>query len=85
MSKAFSVLINKKIKKFNNKSIIVDLDKSITHRCFFIAANCIGVSKIKGLISEDINTTINSLRLLGIKILKKKRILLCVWKWNIRF
>jgi 3-phosphoshikimate 1-carboxyvinyltransferase len=74
MSKTFSVLINKKIKKFNNKSIIVDLDKSITHRCFFIAANCIGVSKIKGLISEDINTTINSLRLLGIKILKKKKI-----------
>jgi len=72
MSKTFSVLINKKIKRFNNKSIIVDLDKSITHRCFFIAANCIGVSKIKGLVSEDINTTINSLRLLGIKILKKK-------------
>ena len=33
-----------------------------------------GISKIKGLISEDVETTINSLRKLGIKITRKKGI-----------
>ena len=74
MSKKFSVLIKKKIKKYNKKEIIVDPDKSITHRCLFIAANCIGVSKIKGLVSDDINATVNGLKLLGIKILKRKNL-----------
>ncbi len=72
MNKKFSVLIKSKIKKYNIKNLKVDSDKSITHRCLFIAANCVGVSKITGLISEDINVTINGLRQLGIKILKKK-------------
>ena len=72
MNKKFSVLIKGKIKKYNKKNIIVDLDKSITHRCLFIAANSIGVSKIKGLASDDIDATISGLKLLGIKILKKK-------------
>ena len=72
MHKKFSVLIKDKIKKYNKKNITVDLDKSITHRCLFIAANCIGISRIRGLVSDDINATINGLKLLGIKILKKK-------------
>ncbi len=69
--KKFSVLTKHKINKFK-KTIIVALDKSITHRCLFIASNCVGVSKIKGLISDDIDATINGLRLLGIKIIKKE-------------
>ena len=72
MDKKISVLIKDKIKKYNNKNIIVDLDKSITHRCLFIAANCVGISRIRGLVSDDINATINGLKLLGIKILKKR-------------
>ena len=71
MTKKFSVLIKSEIKKYNKKNITVDSDKSITHRCLFIAAQCIGISKITGLMSEDINATINGLRKLHIKILKK--------------
>ena len=71
MTKKFSVLIKSEIKKYNKKNITVDSDKSITLRCLFIAAQCIGISKITGLVSEDINATINGLRKLHIKILKK--------------
>ena len=71
MNKNFSVLIKNKIKKYNIKNFKVDSDKSITHRCLFIASNCIGESKITGLVSEDIDATVNGLRLLGIKINKK--------------
>ena len=71
MNKNFSVLIKSKIKRYNIRNFKVDSDKSITHRCLFIAANCIGESKITGLSSQDIDSTINGLRLLGIKIHKK--------------
>lgn len=71
MSKKFSVLIKNKIQSYNKK-ITVDSDKSLTHRCFFLASQCYGISKIKGLNSEDIDSTIIGLKKLGIKILKKK-------------
>ena len=72
MSKKFSVIIEKKIKKFN-KTIHCDGDKSITHRGFLLASQCRGISKLKGVLeSEDIKSTINCLRKLGVKILKKK-------------
>ena len=71
MSKKLTVFIKNKIKSYNKK-ITVDADKSLTHRCFFLASQCYGVSKIKGLNSEDINSTIINLKKLGIKILKKK-------------
>ncbi|MDC0059608.1 3-phosphoshikimate 1-carboxyvinyltransferase [Pelagibacteraceae bacterium] len=70
MYKKFSVLTKNKIKKFS-KIIAVDPDKSISHRCYIIASQCIGVSKIKGLNSEDVQSTKNGLRHLGIKIVKK--------------
>ena len=73
MSKKFTVLIRKKLKSYNKK-ISVDSDKSITHRAFFLASQCYGVSKIKGLNSEDIISTINGLQKLGIKIIRKKEI-----------
>ena len=60
MNKKFSVLIKNKIKKYNKK-ITVDSDKSITHRCYYFAAQCLGISKIKGLNSKDVEATINGL------------------------
>ena len=71
MNKKISVLIKNKIKSYR-KTITVDPDKSITHRCYIIAAQCVGISKINGLVSEDVETTINALKRLGIKIIKKK-------------
>jgi len=69
MSKKFSVYIDSKIKKFN-KSITVENDKSISHRALLIASQCIGVSKIKGVLeSEDVKNTI-----ICLKIIKKKKI-----------
>tara|TARA_Y100000590_G_scaffold422045_1_gene526316 strand:+ start:2904 stop:4247 length:1344 start_codon:yes stop_codon:yes gene_type:complete len=74
MSKKFSVYIDSKIKKFN-KSITVENDKSISHRALLIASQCIGVSKIKGVLeSEDVKNTIICLKKLGVKIIKKKKI-----------
>ena len=74
MSKKFSVYIDSKIKKFN-KSITVENDKSISHRALIIAIQCIGVSKIKGVLEiEDVKNTIICLKKLGVKIIKKKKI-----------
>ena len=70
MKKKFSVLVKSKIKKFN-KTITVDPDKSISHRSYIIASQCVGVSKIKALNSEDVKATIGALKKLGIKILSK--------------
>ena len=61
MVKSFSVVVNKKIKNFN-KEIFVDKDKSITHRVFFLASQAMGISKINGLVSDDINKTIAGLK-----------------------
>jgi 3-phosphoshikimate 1-carboxyvinyltransferase len=70
MHQKFSVFTKNKINKYNKK-ITVDSDKSISHRAYIIASQCLGVSKIKGLNSGDIRTTINALKKLGIKIIKK--------------
>ena len=73
MKKKFSVLTKSKNKSYN-KIIIVDPDKSITHRCYILASQCLGISKIEGLNSEDVKATINGLKKLGIKIIRKKNI-----------
>ena len=70
MDQKFSVFTKNKINKYNKK-ITVDSDKSISHRAYIIASQCLGVSKIKGLNSEDVRTTVNALKKLGIKIIKK--------------
>ena len=70
MDQKFSVFTKNKINKYNKK-ITVDPDKSISHRAYIIASQCLGVSKIKGLNSEDVRTTVNALKKLGIKIIKK--------------
>ena len=71
-----SILINKKIKGYNKK-INVSSDKSISIRWALIASQAIGKSKASNLlISEDVLSTLNCLKKLGIKVNldKKKRI-----------
>ena len=71
--KSFSVIVEKKIKKFN-KTIFVEGDKSISHRALLISSQAYGVSKIKGILeSGDILNTINALKKLGVKIVKYKK------------
>ena len=73
MNKNFSVLVKSKIKKFN-KTILVESDKSVSHRALLIASQCIGLSKIEKLLeSEDVKNTIKCLQKLGVKIVKKNK------------
>ena len=73
--KSFSVIIKKKINKFN-KSISVPGDKSCSIRFFFISSLAYGVSCARGINSnsQDVLTTIKIFKQLGKKILKKKGI-----------
>ena len=75
MKKKFSVLVNKKIKKFSKK-IKIPGDKSCSIRAILFASQCIGISKIKNLLeSEDVLNCINTLKTsLGVKIIKKNNI-----------
>ena len=69
--KPFSVIVKKKIDRFN-KSILVPGDKSISIRYFFLASQAYGLSTAKGILeSGDIFSTINALRKLGVRIVKK--------------
>jgi 3-phosphoshikimate 1-carboxyvinyltransferase len=74
MRKKFSVLVNKKIKKFNKK-INIPGDKSCSIRALLFASQCFGVSKIKNLLeSEDVLNCLSALKnSLGVKIIKKNR------------
>ena len=55
--KSFSVVVEKKINKFN-KSIFVEGDKSISHRALLISSQAYGVSKLKGILeAEDVLNT----------------------------
>ena len=72
--KSFSVIVKKKINKFN-KSIFVDGDKSISHRALLISSQAYGISKLNGIPeAEDVLNTINALKKLGVKIVKNKNI-----------
>ena len=67
-----SVIINKKIKKFN-KIINVNGDKSISIRWVLLSSLANGVSKAKNLlISEDVLAALNAIKKLGIKSIIKK-------------
>ena len=75
MNKEFDLVINKKIQSFN-ETTQVDGDKSISIRSLLISSIALNVSKIQNhLKSEDVISTINCLRKLGVKISKKKGIL----------
>ena len=74
MKKKISVLINKKITKYNKRIKVVS-DKSLSLRALILASQCIGISKIKNLLeSEDILNCIKALKKLGVKIVKKNNI-----------
>ncbi len=68
--KSYSVQTNSKIKSFK-KTVYVDSDKSISIRSFLIGSISQGVSEINNVLeSEDIFSTIDCLRKLGVKIKK---------------
>lgn len=70
-TKSFNLSINKRISSFN-KIIKVDSDKSISIRSFLIGALSHRVSSVRNILeSEDVFSTINCLRKLGVKIKKK--------------
>ena len=70
--KSFSLKINHKINPFK-KSIKVDSDKSISIRSFLIGAISQDISKANNVLeSEDVYSTINCLKKLGVKIKKTK-------------
>jgi len=72
MNKKFSVLTKNKIHKYNKNIDGREFpDKSISHRVYFLASQCLGISKINGLKSEDVEATIDALKKLGIKIVRK--------------
>ena len=77
MSKiSYSVISKNKINSFN-KTIEVDSDKSISIRGFLISSISQGTSELKNVLeSEDVFSTINCLKKLGVKIKKngKKKI-----------
>ena len=69
-SSSFSLTVNKKISSFN-KSIEIDPDKSISIRSFLIGAISQNISTIKNvLLSEDVKSTINCLKKLGVQVQK---------------
>ena len=67
---SYSVITKSSIKTFK-KTILVDSDKSLSIRAFLIGAISQGISKVKNVLeSEDVFSTINSLKKLGVKIKK---------------
>ena len=72
ITKKFNLKVKDKILPFN-KSINVDADKSISIRSFLIGSICNNISKANNVLeSEDVMSTINCLKKLGVKILKQK-------------
>lgn len=71
-SKSFNLNINIPIKPFK-KTITVDSDKSLSIRSFLIGAISHNISKANNVLeSEDVYSTINCLKKLGVKIIKQK-------------
>ena len=68
--KNFSLKISKPVKNYN-KSISIDSDKSISIRSFLISSISEGISFIdNALESEDVKSTIEVVKRLGIKVKK---------------
>ena len=71
--KSFNLNLNYKILPFK-KTIQVDSDKSISIRSFLIGAISQDISSVNNVLeSDDVLSTINCLKKLGVKIVKKKR------------
>ena len=72
-AKSFSLNINHRIKPFI-KSIKVDSDKSLSIRSFLIGSICENISVAKNVLeSEDVFSTINCLKKLGVQIRKESK------------
>ena len=72
LSKRFNLFNREKIGSFK-KTIKVDTDKSLSIRSFLIAAISQDISKLKNVLeSEDVFSTINCLKKLGVKIKRIK-------------
>ena len=70
-SKSFNLTVNHKIKPFN-KSIKVDSDKSLSIRSFLLGSIAQNISEVKNVLeSEDVFSTINCLKKLGVQIKSK--------------
>ena len=78
---SYSVISKNRIDNFN-KTIEVDSDKSISIRAFLIGSISQGVSEVKNILeSDDVFSTINCLKKLGIKIKKtRKKKLYYLWE-----
>ena len=76
------IIINRTIKKYNKK-IKVDGDKSLSIRFALLASQAIGMSKAYNLLkSEDVISTINCLKKLGVKIKWDKKNNFCLINGN---
>ena len=74
VKKSFNLLIRKKIPKFK-KSIFVDSDKSISIRSLLLGSISENISNISNILqSDDVISTINCLKKLGIKIINKNKV-----------
>ena len=70
-AKSFNLVSNYKISPFD-KVIEVDSDKSLSIRSFLIGSISQKISKVENVLeSEDVFSTINCLKQLGVKIKKK--------------
>ena len=69
------IYINKKIPSYN-KTIQVSSDKSLSIRTVLLASQAVGISKISNLLeSEDVLNALKVIKKLGIKYIKKKKLL----------
>ena len=70
-NKKFNVTLYSKVTNFN-KTINIDSDKSISIRSFLIGSICQNISYVTNVLeSHDVLSTINCLKKLGVKIVKK--------------
>ena len=71
-NKSFSIKTIYQIQPFK-KTIRVDSDKSLSIRSFLIGSICQNISKVENVLeSEDVFSTIECLKKLGVKIIKVK-------------
>ena len=80
MNKDFSVKIKKKVKKFNKVISTIPGCKSTSFRALILSSQSIGTSNLKGVLEgDDIKSCIQSLKDLGVKIVRKKYSEYKVW------
>ena len=73
MNKKFSVVINNSVKKFNKTISTIPGCKSTSFRALIFSSQTIGISHLKGVLeSDDIKCCIESLKDLGVRIVKIK-------------